>query len=101
MSRHSVVVRGEQHGSCPEACVGYDAMLRTYFLQAFLDGDGICAIWLGCLLEEYLTLDALLRAAMVRGLRVEGITSAARDGMEQEAKAPKVPGVMEWLGLVR
>lgn len=71
MSRYTITVTvtpiGDHHAD-PDAVIGYDPPLRTFFLQAFPDetGDGL-ALWLGTSDREYETLDALHAAALAKG----------------------------------
>ncbi|MCO5066798.1 MAG: hypothetical protein M9924_20705 [Rhizobiaceae bacterium] len=66
MSRYTITVTSD-HRSDPDAVIGYDPPLRTFFLQAFPEesGDDL-ALWLGTRDREYETLDALHAAARVR-----------------------------------
>jgi hypothetical protein len=67
MSRYTITVTGK-YRTDPDAVIGYDPPLRTFFLQAFPDesGDDL-ALWLGTADHEYETLDALHAAALARG----------------------------------
>lgn len=67
MSRYTITVTSD-HRSDPDAVIGYDPPLRTFFLQAFPEesGDDL-ALWLGIRDREYVTLDALHAAARSRG----------------------------------
>ncbi len=67
MSRYTITVISDDR-SDPEAAIGYDPPLRTFFLQAFPDesGDNL-ALWLGTSDREYETIDALHAAARSRG----------------------------------
>lgn len=67
MSRYTITVTGECR-SDPDAVIGYDPPLRTFFLQAFPDdtGDDL-ALWLGTSDREYESVDALHAAARSRG----------------------------------
>lgn len=69
MSRYTITVTG--HGqSDPDAVIGYDPPLETFFLQAFPDawGDNL-ALWLGTDHREFRTIECLHRAAVARGYR--------------------------------
>ena len=59
MSRYTITVTSDGR-SDPEAAIGYDPPLRTFFLQAFPDesGDDL-ALWLGTSDRENETVDAL------------------------------------------
>jgi hypothetical protein len=67
MSRYTITVTSDGR-SDPDAVIGYDPPLRTFFLQAFPDesGDDL-ALWLGTSDGEYETIDALRAAARSRG----------------------------------
>lgn len=67
MSRHKITVTG--HGQTdPDAVIGYDPPLETYFLQAFPDENGEdLALWLGTELREFPSLDGLREAAVKLG----------------------------------
>jgi hypothetical protein len=67
MSRYTITVTSTGR-SDPDAVIGYDPPLCTFFLQAFPDesGDDL-ALWLGTRDREYETLDALHAAARSRG----------------------------------
>ena len=63
MSRYTITVTGQGH-SDPEAIIGYDPPLRTFFLQAFpheVTDDP--ALWLGAYGHEFERLDDLHQAA--------------------------------------
>jgi hypothetical protein len=70
MSRYAITVTSNGR-SDPDAIIGYDPPLRTFFLQAFPDesGDDL-ALWLGTSDREYETLDALHAAVRSRGFDV-------------------------------
>lgn len=67
MSRYTITVTSDNRAD-PDAVIGYDPPLRTFFLQAFPDesGDNL-ALWLGTSDREYETLAALYAAAQSRG----------------------------------
>ncbi|RWA88155.1 MAG: hypothetical protein E5W38_29755 [Mesorhizobium sp.] len=67
MSRYTTTVTSKDC-SDPEAVIGYDPPLRTFFLQAFphKTGDNV-ALWLGTSDREYETVEALQAAACSRG----------------------------------
>lgn len=67
MSRYTITVTSEGHTD-PDAVIGFDPPLRTFFLQAFLDeaGDDL-ALWLGTRDREFETLDTLHAAARTKG----------------------------------
>jgi hypothetical protein len=67
MSRYTITVTG-QGRTDPEAVIGYDPPLRTYFLQAFpheVTDDP--ALWLGTYDHEYATLANLHLGALAAG----------------------------------
>jgi hypothetical protein len=67
MSRYTITVTSDGR-SDPDAVIGYDPPLSTFFLQAFPDesGDNL-ALWLGTSDREYETIDALHVASRARG----------------------------------
>ncbi|NGO56044.1 hypothetical protein [Allomesorhizobium camelthorni] len=67
MSRYTITVTSD-HRSGPDAVIGCDPPLRTFFLQAFPDetGDNL-ALWLGTSDREYETPEAPQAAARSRG----------------------------------
>lgn len=91
MSRHTVTIHDVRDGGTDRgAAVGYDPTQRTYYLRAFERSDAAeHAVRIGGDQEEHLTLESLLRAAEVRGYRVEGITPTIRAAMRAEADAPR------------
>jgi hypothetical protein len=67
MSRYTIAVSGQDR-SDPEAIIGYDPPLRTFFLQALpheVTDDP--ALWIGTYDHEFATLDGLHRAALAEG----------------------------------
>ena len=85
MSRYTITVTG-QGRTDPEAVIGYDPPLRTYFLQAFpheVTDDP--ALWLGTYDHKFGTLANLHRAALAAGydfmpLPSDLVTQLADDG---------------------
>jgi hypothetical protein len=67
MSRYPITV-SRDGDSDPEAVIGYDPPLRTFFLQAFPDesGDNL-ALWIGTEHHEFPTLETLREATEARG----------------------------------
>lgn len=67
MSRYTITVTSTGR-SDPDAVIGYDPPLRTFFLQAFPDesGDDL-ALWLGTCDHEYESVDSLHAAARSLG----------------------------------
>ncbi len=67
MSRYTITVTG-QGRSDPEAIIGYDPPLRTFFLQAFPhDVTDDPALWVGTYDHEFETLDSLHHAVLAEG----------------------------------
>lgn len=67
MSRYTITVTG-QGRSDPDAIIGYDPPLRTFFLQAFPhDVTDDPALWLGTYDQEFDTLPVLEAAALAEG----------------------------------
>lgn len=67
MSRYTITVTG-QGRSDPEAIIGYDPPLRTFFLQAFPhDVTDDPALWLGTHGHAFERLEDLHHAALARG----------------------------------
>lgn len=67
MSRYTITVTSDDHTDA-DATIGYDAPLRTFFLQAFPHESGNdLALWLGTSDREFETIDALHMAAFSRG----------------------------------
>jgi hypothetical protein len=67
MSRYTITVTG-QGRSDPEAIIGYDPPLRTFFLQAFphkVTDDP--ALWVGAYGHAFETLDDLHQTAIALG----------------------------------
>lgn len=67
MSRYTITVTGKGR-SDPDAIIGYDPPLRTFFLQAFpheVTDDP--ALWLGTYDREFDTLAALHAATLAEG----------------------------------
>ncbi|BAV52860.1 Uncharacterized protein MLTONO_p0390 (plasmid) [Mesorhizobium loti] len=71
MSRYTITVTGTVTGkvrSDPDAVIGYDPPLRTYFLQAFPHEEtDEPALWLGTRDRAFETLDDLCHAAISHG----------------------------------
>jgi hypothetical protein len=101
LSRYTVEVKSATNAD-PEATIGYDRPLRTFFLQAFPDPTtDECALWLGAFLEEYSTLESIVEAARTQGYEVRGLTREMMLAMIKESGPPHPPSVGERLGLVR
>ncbi|WP_425475582.1 hypothetical protein [Mesorhizobium quangtriensis] len=97
LSRYTITVTSSDGRSDPDATIGYDPPLRTFFLQAFPDetGDDL-ALWLGTSDREYETIDALHMAALSRGYSFmplrEDVTSQLVADLAQEADRPPHDG---------
>lgn len=101
MSRHNATVtKGGK--SDPEAVIGYDPPLRTFFLQAFPDEEtDMCELWLGTLLEEFPSLEGIVTAARAEGYDLSGLSREAIVSMIKESSKPTPPSIGEQLGIVR
>lgn len=92
MSRYTITVTADHHAD-PDAVIGYDPPLRTFFLQAFPDetGDDL-ALWLGTADREYETLDALHAAALAKGFDFmplpDDVTAGLTTDLAAEAERP-------------
>jgi hypothetical protein len=98
MSRYTITVTG-QGRSDPDAAIGYDPPLRTYFLQAFpheVTDDP--ALWIGAYGHAFKTLNDLHQAAIGLGYdfmplppdvatKLIGDKDAAAERLEKEASA--------------
>ncbi|WP_256754642.1 hypothetical protein [Mesorhizobium sp. Mes31] len=94
MSRYTITVTSNDR-SDPDAIIGYDPPLRSFFLQAFPDesGDDL-ALWLGTSDREYETIDALHMAARSRGfdfmpLPKDVVAQLADDFARDAARPPR------------
>jgi hypothetical protein len=96
MSRYTITVTSDDLAD-PDATIGYDAPLRSFFLQAFPDesGDDL-ALWLGTSDREFETIDALHMAAFSRGYSFmplpEDVTSQLVADLAAEAGRPPHDG---------
>ncbi len=96
MSRYTITVTSEDHAD-PDATIGYDPPLRTFFLQAFPGetGDDL-ALWLGTSDREFETIDALQMAALSRGYSFmplsENVAALLRADFADEAGRPPHDG---------
>lgn len=96
MSRYTITVSG--HGrSDPEAIIGYDPPLRTFFLQAFphkVTDDP--ALWLGTYEREFQSLAALHAAALADGYDFiplpEDVAAELAHDLAQESDRPPHDG---------
>lgn len=101
MSRHIVTVTGQAQTD-REAIIGYDPPLRTFFLQAFPDSEtDACALWLGGILHEFSSLEAIVETARSRGFEIRGLGQDAIIAMTKEAGIQTPPSVGQRLGIVR
>ncbi|MCT8308711.1 MULTISPECIES: hypothetical protein [Xanthomonas] len=105
MSRHTITVRSldNEHRLDPAGTIGYDRMLRTYFVQGFPkpNEDAEHALWIGCWLEEFPTLASLYEGAAAEGYAIEGVSDEMAAAMAREASMPAEPSAAERFGLVR
>lgn len=93
MSRYTITVTG--HGKTdPDAVIGYDPPLGTFFLQAFPDENGEdLALWLGTELGEFRSLEKLRQAAMKLGYDFVPLPSDLHAKLTAEiADASRRPG---------
>ncbi|EXL04881.1 hypothetical protein [Aquamicrobium defluvii] len=96
MSRYTITVTSDGR-SDPDAVIGYDPPLRTFFLQAFPDesGDDL-ALWFGTSDREYQTVDALHTAARSRGFDFmplsEDVALQLADDFARDAARPPRDG---------
>ncbi|MGP4689472.1 hypothetical protein ACSV5K_24255 [Agrobacterium pusense] len=69
MSRYTITVtRTACRHADPDAIIGYDRPLQTFFLQAFSDAEGEdLELWLGTDFQEFETLSQLRTAAIALG----------------------------------
>lgn len=87
----------------PEAAIGYDRPLRTFFLQGFIPLDSELdepEIWLGTFLEEFPTLESLVEEARTRGFEIAGLKQADMIVMLAAAGQKHEPSLGERLGLI-
>lgn len=100
MSRHAVTVRSRSEAD-DRAVIGYDAPMRTYFLQAFrrrtTDGP---ELWLGTRFDEFSNLASLTEAARTRGYTISALSPRAVMDMEGEARQPHRRSLIERCDLV-
>ncbi|MBY3136503.1 MULTISPECIES: hypothetical protein [Rhizobium] len=77
MSRYTITVtRTASLHSDPDAIIGYDRPLQTFFLQAFPDTEGEdIELWLGTNLREFETVSQLRTAAIARGFDFKPLAS--------------------------
>ncbi|MCQ1855466.1 hypothetical protein [Neorhizobium galegae] len=94
MSRNTTTVTkiASRHAD-PDATIGYDRPLQTFFLQAFATSDGEdLELWLGTEFQEFETLAALRAAAVRQGFDfvplASGILHRLLDDHSREAIRP-------------
>lgn len=99
MSRYTIIVTGHGCHADPEAIIGSDPPLRTFFIQAFPDesGDDL-ALWLGTSDCEYETVEALRAAVLARGFDFtplpEDVALLLADDFAKEAARPPHDGLL-------
>lgn len=105
MSRYTITVTGKGR-SDPDAVIGYDPPLGTFFLQAFPhDVTDDPALWLGTYDLEFETLDGLYRAALAQGydfmpLPADVGEQLAADKVREDGLTPNdgpLADVLRWL----
>lgn len=100
MSRHTATVtKGSETDH--QAVIGYDPPLRTFFLQAFPDDDDIHELWLGTFLEEFPTLESIVKEVRAQGYDLSGLSRETVVAMIKESSIPTPPSIGEQLGIVR
>ncbi|MGA1834198.1 hypothetical protein [Rhizobium wenxiniae] len=82
-----------------DAIIGFDPPLRTFYLQAFM--GGFKEVWLGTLLEEFSSLEAIIKDARAQGYEVAGVPRETIIEMTKLAAQPHPPSIGERLGFVR
>ncbi len=96
ISRYTITVTSEDHTD-PDATIGYDPPLRSFFLQAFPDesGDNL-SLWLGTSDRKFETVVAMHMAAFSRGYSFmplpEDVTSQLVADLAAEAGRPPHDG---------
>lgn len=82
-----------------DAIIGFDPPLRTFFLQAFM--GGFKEIWLGTLLEEFTSLEAITTEARSQGYLIADMSKDMIIDMTKLAAQLHPPSIGERLGFVR
>lgn len=96
--RHKItVMRGDEIDH--DAIIGFDPPLRTFFLQAFM-GGGFREIWLGTLLEEFTSLEAITEQARAHCYEIADMPRETIIEMTKLAAQPHSPSVGERLGIM-
>jgi hypothetical protein len=91
MSRYILTVNGRGQ-SDPEAAIGYDRPLQTFFPQAFSDEEGEdLAIWLGTEYRAFETLTALRAAAVAEGYDFMPLSSGASSTIAPARQSARFP----------
>lgn len=92
ISRYTITVTSNGR-SDPDAAIGYNTPLRTFFLQAFLDesGDDL-ELWLGTSDRKFETIDALHRAARSSGFSYLPLPGDVALLLDAEADRPPHDG---------
>jgi len=92
MSRYTITVTSEGRID-PDAVIGYDSPLRTFFLPVFpheVTDDP--ALWLGTFDHEFETLDGLHHAALAEGYHFtlpEDVAARLTDDKARDADKPQ------------
>jgi len=101
LSRYTVQVANGTETD-PDATIGFDPPLRTFFLQAFPDPEtDECALWLGTDLEEFPTLESIIKTARDKGYEIGELSHDIIVGLIKEAGPLYPPSLAERLGIVR
>jgi hypothetical protein len=101
MSRYTITVtRTASRHADPEATIGYDHPLQTFFLQAFPDDESEdLELWLGTDFREFETLSQLRTAAIARGFDfiplASGILHKLLDDHAREAHHPVSDSIIQ------
>ncbi|WP_313606697.1 hypothetical protein [Rhizobium sp.] len=82
-----------------DAIIGFDPPLRTFFLQAFM--GGFIEIWLGTLLEEFTSLEAITTEARAQGYLIADMSKDMIIDVTKLAAQPHPPSIGERVGFVR
>ncbi|OWV73034.1 hypothetical protein ATY77_08495 [Rhizobium sp. R634] len=101
MSRYTITVtRTALRHADPDAVIGYDRPLQTFFLQAFADSEGEnLALWLGTNIRAFETLSDLRAAAIALGYDFVPIASGTLcrllDDYAREAICPVPDSIVQ------
>ena len=101
MSRYTITVtRTASRDTDPNAIIGYDRPLQTFFLQAFPDAEGEdLELWLGTDFREFESLSQLRTAAIARRFDfiplASGILHKRLDDHAREAHHPISDSIIE------